>query len=334
MMNKSIRIAIKLVAGCTLIAAGVAHAQRPTDPAAGYPNKPIRIIVPFGAGTQTDVLARLIGQKLTESLGQQVIIDNRPGAGAILGTELAAKAVPDGYTIMMGGTGALAINPGLYPKLPYDPIRDFAPITKLVIVTQTLVVNPSFAAKSVKELVATAKAKPEQINYASFGAGAANHLTTEMFQTAAGIKLGNNVPFRGSGDANVAVMSGQVPMMFDSMTSVLPHVKSGKLRGLAVSTAARSPFLPELPTIAESGYPGFEFAGWTGMLAPARTPGPVLDKLERELTAALKKPDVKELFNTLAFTPAGESRDQFKRFIVSEIAKWGKAIKDSGTKIE
>lgn len=333
MMKTRASIAIKLVAGCTLIAAGVAHAQQPADPAAGYPNKPIRFIVPFGAGTQTDVLGRLIGQKLTESLGQQVIIDNRPGASAILGNELGAKATPDGYTLLMSGTGALAINPGLFPKLPYDPIRDFAPITKLVIVTQTLVVNPSFPAKSVKELVAAAKAKPEQINYASFGAGAANHLTTEMFQHAAGIRLGNNVSFRGSADANLQVMSGQVPIMFDSMTSVLPHVKSGKLRGLAVSTAARSPFLPELPTIAESGYPGFEFAGWTGILAPARTPGPVLDKLEKAIIAALQKPDVKELFNTLAFTPAGESREEFRRFMISEIAKWGKAVKDSGTKI-
>ena len=332
MIKERARIAIKLAAGCTLIAAGAAHAQQ--DPAGEYPNKPIRIIVPFGAGTQTDVLARLIGQKLTESLGQQVIIDNRPGASAILGNELGAKATPDGYTLLMSGTGALAINPGLFSKLPYDPIRDFAPITKLVIVTQTLVVNPSFAAKSVKELVATAKAKPEQINYASFGAGSAGHLTTEMFQSAAGIRLGNNVSFRGSADANLQVMSGQVPMMFDSMTSVLPHVKSGKLRGLAVSTAARSSFLPELPTVAESGYPGFEVAGWTGMLAPARTPGPVLDKLEREMVAVLKKPDVKELFNTLAFTPAGESRDEFKRFMISEIAKWAKAVKDSGTKID
>ncbi len=331
-MNKRAATAIKLIAGCALTAAGAAHAQQ--GAAGAYPNKPIRVIVPFGAGTQTDVLARLIGQKLTESMGQQVIIDNRPGAGAIIGNELGAKATPDGYTLLMSGTGALAINPGLYPKLPYDPIRDFAPITKLVVVTQTLVVNPSFPAKSVKELVAAAKAKPEQINYASFGAGSAGHLTTEMFQSAAGIRLGNNVSFRGSADANLQVMSGQVPMMFDSMTSVLPHVKSGKLRGLAVSTGGGSPFLPELPTVAESGYPGFEVAGWTGLLAPARTPRPVLDKLEKEMIAVLKKPDVKELFNTLAFTPAGESRDEFKRFIISEIAKWAKAVKDSGTKID
>jgi tripartite-type tricarboxylate transporter receptor subunit TctC len=308
----------------------------PIDHAAAqsYPTKPIRMIVPFGAGTQTDVLARLFGQKLTEAWGQQVIIENRPGAAAILGTDLAAKANPDGYTLTMNGTGAMAINPGLYRKLPYDPVRDFAPITKLVIVTQVLVANPSFAAKSVKEFIAIAKAKPGQLNYGSFGSGAVNHLTTEMLQSAAGIQLGNNVSFRGSADANIQVMSGELPVMFDSMTSVLPHVKSGKLRGLAVSTATRSPFLPELPTIAESGYPGFEVAGWTGVFAPASTPAAVLDKIDRELIAAAKRPEVRELFNTLAFAPAGGSREEFRRYIVSEIAKWTKAIKDSGTKID
>ena len=318
--------AFLILAGNT-VAAGLAAAQ-------SYPAKPIRMIVPFGAGTQTDVLARLIGQKLTEAWGQQVIVENRPGAGAILGTDLTAKANPDGYTLMMNGTGALAINPGLYRKLPYDSVRDFAPITKLVIVTQVLVVNPSFAAKSVKEFIAIAKAKPGQLNYGSFGSGAVNHLTTEMLQSAAGIQLGNNVAFRGSADANIQVMSGELPVMFDSMTSVLPHVKSGKLRGLAVSSAARSPFLPELPTIAESGYPGFEVAGWTGVFAPAKTPAAVLDKIDRELIAAAKRPEVREHFNQLAFTPASESRAEFQRHIAAEIAKWAKAIKDSGTKID
>jgi tripartite-type tricarboxylate transporter receptor subunit TctC len=320
---------------CAAGAALPAFAQTAsTGSGQAYPTKPIRMIVPFGPGTQSDVLARLVGQKLTESWGQQVVIENRPGAGAILGTELTAKAVPDGYTLMVGGTGALAINPGLYPKLPYDPIKDFAPITKLVIVTQTLVVNPSFAPKSVKELAALAKARPGQVNYGSFGNGSTNHLTTEMFQSAAGIKLGNNVSFRGSADSNLQVMSGELPMMFDSLTAVLPHVKSGKLRGLAVSTATRSPFLPELPTIAESGFPGFEVAGWTGVFAPAKTPEAVLDKINGELIAVLAKPDIKAHFNQLAFVPAGESREAFRRHMLSEIAKWTKAIKDSGTKID
>ncbi len=299
-----------------------------------YPTKPVRMIVAFGAGTQTDVLARLIGQKLTEAWGQQVIIENRPGAAAILGTDLAATANPDGYTLSMNGTGAMAINPGLYRKLPYDPVRDFAPITKLVVVTQVLVVNPSFAAKSVKEFIALAKARPGQLNYASFGSGAVNHLTMEMLQSAAGIQLGNNVAFRGSGDANIQVMSGALPTMFDTMTSVLPHVKSGKLRGLAVSTATRSPFLPELPTIAESGHPGFEVVGWTGVFAPAGTPTAVLDKIDRDLITAARRPEVGELFNQLAFAPAAQSREAFRSYIVAEIAKWAKAIKDSGAKID
>lgn len=319
------------VAACLLLTHGAGAAAQSGQT---YPTKPIRIIVPFGAGTQSDVLGRLIGQKLTEAWGQQVIIENRPGAGAIIGTELAAKAVPDGYTLTVNGTGALAINPGLYPKLPYDPIKDFSPVTRLVAVTQTLVVNPSFAAKTVKAMVAIAKARPGELNYGTFGAGSVNHLTTVMFQNAAGIKLGNNVSFRGSADSNIQVMSGELPMMFDSMTSVLPHMKSGKLRGLAVSTASRSPFIPELPTVAESGYPGFEVAGWTGVLAPAKTPEAILDKLNNELIAALKKPEVRELLNTLAFQPAGESREEFRRYMVAELAKWTKAVKDSGTKID
>lgn len=316
-----------LILACSTVAAVPAIAQT-------YPTKPVRMIVAFGAGTQTDVLARVIGQKLTEAWAQQVIIENRPGAAAILGTELAAKANPDGYTLTMNGTGAMAINPGLYRKLPYDPARDFAPITKLVAVTQVLVVNPSFAAKSVKEFIAMAKSKPGQLNYASFGSGAVNHLTMEMFQSTAGIRLGNNVAFRGSGDANTQVMSGELPMMFDTMTSVLPHVKSGRLRGLAVSTATRSPFLPELPTITESGYPGFEVVGWTGVFAPAGTPTAVLDRVDRDLIAAAKRPEVRALFNQLAFAPAAESREAFSRYIVAETAKWAKAIKDSGAKID
>ncbi len=327
-MNTAIKTTLaSLILACSPVAAGPAAAQ-------SYPAKPIRMIVPFGAGTQTDVLARLIGQKLTEAWGQQVIIENRPGAAAILGTELAAKAAPDGYTLMMNGTGALAINPGLYAKLPYDPVRDFAPITKLVIVTQTLVVHPSLPAKSVQEFIAIAKARPGQLNYASFGNGTVNHLTTEMLQSAAGIRLGNNVAFRGSADANIQVMSGELPAMFDSMTSVLPHVKSGRLRGLAVSSAARSPFLPALPTIAESGYAGFAVAGWSGVFAPAKTPDAVLDKIDRELIAVLKRAEIKEHFNQLAFVPASESREEFRRHMVAETAKWAKAIKDSGTKID
>lgn len=316
-----------IVLACGTVAIAPAIAQT-------YPTKPVRMIVPFGTGTQTDVLARVIGQKLTEAWGQQVITENRPGAAAILGTDLAAKSNPDGYTLTMNGTGAMAINPGLYRKLPYDPVRDFAPITRLVLVTQVLVVNPSFAAKSLKEFITIAQAKPGQLNYASFGSGAVNHLTMAMLQSAAGIQLGNNVAFRGSGDANIQVMSGEVPTMFDTMTSVLPHVKSGKLRGLAVSTATRSQFLPDVPSIAESGYPGFEVFGWTGVFAPAGTPNAILERIDRELLAAVKRTEVRELFNQLAFAPATESREAFRRYIIAEVGKWAKAVKDSGAKVD
>jgi tripartite-type tricarboxylate transporter receptor subunit TctC len=211
-----------------------------------FPNKPIRIIAQFGPGTSTDILARLIGQKLTEAWGQQVVVDNRPGAGAIIGTDLGAKAKPDGYTLTMAVSSAFGINPGLYRKLPYDAVKDFAPITNLATVAQTLVVNPSFAAKSVKDLVAQAKAKPAQLNYASLGAGSTSHLTMELFRATTGIQL-NHVPYKGSAEAHTQILGGQIPFMFDAMPAVLGHIKGGKLRGLAVSTRSRSTFLPELP---------------------------------------------------------------------------------------
>lgn len=298
-----------------------------------YPARPIRIIAQFTPGTSTDILARVIGQKLTEAWGQQVVVDNRPGAGGIVGTEIGARAAPDGYTLTMGVSSAFGINPSLYSKLPYDAIRDFAPITNIALTPQTLVANPSFAAKSVKELVAAAKAKPGQINFASLGSGSTSHLTMEMFMAAAGIKL-NHIPFKGSPAAHAEVLGGQVPVMFDAIPAVLPHIKSGKLRGLGIGTLVRSPYLPEVPTIAESGYPGFEAVGWIGIVAPAKTPEAILDKLNHEIVRMLQAPDVKERLAALAFTPVGNTRKEFAAFIESEIAKWGKAVKDSGAKAE
>ena len=298
-----------------------------------YPSKPIRIIAQFQPGTSTDILARVIAQKLTESWGQQVVVDNRPGAGAIVGTELGARAAPDGYTLTMGVSSAFGINPTLYAKLPYDAVRDFAPITNIALTPQTLVTSPSFTAKSVKELVAMAKAKPGGINYASLGSGSTSHLTMEMFRSAAAIQL-SHVPYKGSPAAHAEVMGGQVPIMFDAIPAVLPHVKSGKLRGLGIGTLTRSPFLPDLPTIAEAGYPGFEAVGWIGIVAPAKTPGAVLDKLNAEIVRLLAAPDVKQRLDALAFTPVGGTRAEFAAFMKSEIAKWGKAVKESGAKAE
>ncbi len=301
--------------------------------AQNYPSRPIRIIVQFGPGTSTDILARLVGQRLTETFGQQVVVDNRPGAGAIIGTEIGARANPDGYTLTMAVSSAFGINPGLYPKLPYDAVRDFAPITNLATVSQTLVVNPAIAARTVKDLVAQAKAKPGQTGFASLGIGSTSHLTMEMFRSTAGMQL-NHVPFKGSADAHTQIMGGQIPMMFDAMPAVLPHVKSGRLRALAVSTRTRSPFLPDLPTVAEAALPGFEAVGWIGIAAPAKTPGPVLDLLHREIVATIGRPDVKERLAQLAFTPVGDTRAEFGRFIQAEIAKWTRVVKDSGAKAE
>ncbi|MGH8616234.1 MAG: Bug family tripartite tricarboxylate transporter substrate binding protein [Burkholderiales bacterium] len=298
-----------------------------------YPTKPIRIIVQFTPGSSTDIMARLVGQKMGEQWKQQVIIDNRPGAGGVVGTEVARNATPDGYTLVMAVSSAFGINPTLYAKLPYDAVRDFAPISNLGLTPQVLVVSPATPYKTVKEFVAAAKEKPGQISYASLGAGSTSHLSTEMFASAAGIKL-NHVPFKGSAEANTAVIGGQIPAMFDAIPAVRPHILSGRLRGLGIATLARSPYLPDLPTIAESGYPKFEAVGWIGIAAPAGTPPAILDKLNAEMVRILNQADVKERLAALAFTPVPGTRAEFAAYIKSEIAKWGQAVKDSGAKAE
>jgi len=320
--------AVRLATCCAIVATAM-----PVAVAQNYPNRPVRIIAQFTPGTSTDILARVIGQKLTETWGQQVVVDNRPGAGGVVGTEIGAKAAPDGYTLTMAVSSAFGINPSLYAKLPYDAIRDFAPITNIALTPQTLVTNPSFAAKSVKELVALAKGKPGQVNYASLGSGSTSHLTMEMFRSAAGIQL-NHIPYKGSPAAHAELFSGQIPIMFDAIPAVLPHVRSGRLRGLGIGAAKRSPFLPDVPTIAESGYPEFEAVGWIGIAAPARTPAPVLDQLNAEVVRIINTPEMKARLATLAFTPVGDTREQFARFIQSEIAKWGRAVRESGAKAE
>jgi tripartite-type tricarboxylate transporter receptor subunit TctC len=298
-----------------------------------YPSRPIRIIVQFTPGTSTDILARLIAGKLAEAWGQPVIVDNRPGAGAIVGTEIGAKAAPDGHTLTMAVSSAFGINPTLHAKLPYDALRDFAPITNLALTPQTLVASPAFAAKSVQELVALAKSKPGALPYASLGVGSTSHLTMEMFRSAAAIEL-NHVPFKGSPAAHAELFSGRIPVMFDAIPAVLPHAKAGKLRALGIGSSRRSPFLPEVPTIAESGYPGFEAVGWIGIAAPAKTPARILDQLHAEIVRILNSPETQERLAALAFTPVGDTREQFARFIRSEIERWGKAVRASGAKAE
>ena len=301
--------------------------------AQNYPARPIRIIAQFQPGTSTDILARVIGAKLAEAWGQQVVVDNRAGAGGLVGTELGAKAAADGYTLTMAVSSGFGINPTLYAKLPYDVLRDFAPITNIALTPQTLVANLGFGAKSVKEFVALAKSRPGQINYASLGAGSTSHLTMEMFRSAAGIRLAH-IPYKGSPAAHGELFAGQIPVMFDAIPAVLPHVKSGRLRGLGIGSARRSTFLPEVPTIAESGFPGFEAVGWIGIAAPAKTPAAILDRLNGEVRRIINTPEMKERLATLAFTPVGDSREEFARFIKTEIARWGKAVRESGAKAE
>jgi tripartite-type tricarboxylate transporter receptor subunit TctC len=304
-------------------------AQAQTD----YPSKPIRIIVQFTPGTSTDIIGRLIGQKLTEAWGQPVVVDNRPGAGAVIGTEAAAKAAPDGYTLVMAVSSAFGINPGLVPNLPYDVMRDFALITNVVLTPQTLLVPAASPVKSVKELVAAAKAKPGELNYGSLGSGSTSHLTMELFRATAGIQL-THVPYKGSPPAYTDLFSGNIQLMFDAVPAVIPHAKSGKLRALAVGSSVRSPFLPDVPTVAESGYPGFEAVGWIGLAAPAKTPDAILNKLNAEVVKILATQDTKDRLAGLGVTPVGDTRAQFTAFVRSEIAKWGKLIKDANVKAD
>jgi tripartite-type tricarboxylate transporter receptor subunit TctC len=298
-----------------------------------YPSKPIRIIVQFTPGTSTDIIGRLVAQKLTEAWGQPVVVDNRPGAGAIIGTEAAAKAPADGYTLVMAVSSAFGINPGLVPNLPYDVMRDFSLITNVVLTPQTLLVPAASPIKSIKELVAAAKAKPGALNYGSLGSGSTSHLTMELFRSTTGIQL-THVPYKGSPPAYTDLFSGNLQLMFDAVPAVIPHAKSGKLRALAVGSSSRSPFLPEVPTVAESGYPGFEAVGWIGLAAPVKTPDAVLNKINAEVVKILATADMKERLAGLGVTPVGDTREQFTAFVRSEIAKWGKLIRDAGIKAD
>ena len=298
-----------------------------------YPTKPIRFIVPFAPGGSTDTLARTLGQKLSASLGQQVVVDNRAGANGNIGMEIVARAAPDGYTIVLGYIANLAIGPGLYAKLPFDPVRDYAPITQLASSPNILAVHPSLPVTSFKELIAHAKAHPGKLNYASASVASIGHLTGELLNHAAGIAL-VHVPYKGSGQAVIDLLAGQVPMMFSGMSSVMPHIKAGKLRPLAVTGAQRSPAASAVPTIAESGFPGFEATAWYGVLAPARTPKPIVDRLHGDIVRALALPDVKERLNNVGFDLIGGTPEAFGAYIKTEIEKWTKVVRAAKIRAE
>jgi tripartite-type tricarboxylate transporter receptor subunit TctC len=297
--------------------------------AAGWPNRPVRIIVAFPPGQATDQAARALAQRLSETMGQQFVVENRPGAASIIGSEAAARAPNDGYTLFMGSSGSLAVNPGMYAKLPYDPIRDFVPIGLALKVPFFLVVNPSVPARSVAELVAYLKANPGKVNFGTAGNGASNHLSAEYFRSVAGVDM-VHVPYKGSPPAVTDLLGGQISVMFETGPLTVPHVKTGKLRALAVASAQRSSALPELVTIAESGYPGFEAVGWAGLLAPAGTPREIVTRINAEMVRSLAMPELKERFVAMGAELVSSTPEEFDAYIRSETAKWGKVIKDVG----
>jgi tripartite-type tricarboxylate transporter receptor subunit TctC len=302
-------------------------------PAQTYPIRPIRWVVTYPPGGPTDVVARAIGAKLTEAWGQQIVIDNRAGAGGVIGTDIAAKAVPDGYTLLFGTSAGLTINPALNSKLPYDAVKDFAPVSLLVLNPQILVVHPAVPVNSVKELVALAKARPGQLNYASVGLGSPNHMGMELLKALTGIDI-VHVPYKGTGPAITDLLGGQVQVMFNSMPSVIPLVASGKLKGLAVGSVQRSPAVPDIPTVAEAGVPGFENVTWYGMFAPAKTPHDIIVKLNKQVVQILASPEMAQRLASQGAEPRSSTPEELTKFMRVESERWKKVIKTAGIKVE
>jgi tripartite-type tricarboxylate transporter receptor subunit TctC len=301
--------------------------------AQNYPNKTIRFIMPYPVGGSIDIAGRMVMQKLAENLGQQVVVDNRTGAGGIVGTEMAAHSAADGYTLVMGGNGTLALSPHLQRNLPYDPVRDFAPVTQLVIIPYVLVVNPAFKPNSIAELIALARSRPGEINYASGGNGSAPHLAAELFKRMADVRL-LHVPYKGSTPGINDVISGQVQLTFTGIPSVLSQIKSGRLRPLAVTSAKRAAALPNVPTIGESGVPGYEVSPWFGVLVPARTPPALVTRLNSEIVKVLQSPAIRERFAAEGVEPVGNTPAQFAAYIRLELVKWGKVLEDAGIRAD
>jgi len=323
-MKTILPAAVLLVAAAAI--AGPAAAQQ-------YPARPIRMIIGFPPGGGTDIIGRIVGQRLSEVLGQQILPDNRGGASGQIAAELTAKASPDGYTVMMAHIAAISILPTLISKLPYDPQRDFAPITLVAIGPNLLVVHPSVPARSVKELVALAKARPGQLHYASPGAGTVQHLAAELFKLQARVDM-LHVPYKGSGQSIVDLIAGQVHLNFDSVPPVLPHVRTGRLRALAVTSEKRFSILPDIPTVTEGGVPGFDMSTWWGLVAPAAVSKDIIARLQNETVKLLRQPDVKERIAFAGADTVGNTAEEFGVFIRSEAAKYARIVKDANIKID
>ena len=294
-----------------------------------YPTKPIRIVVPFAPGGPTDIVARTVGQQLTLAFNQPVVVDNRAGAGGVVGADLAAKSAADGYTLLLCSTGAMAINPGLLASMPYDPVRDLAPITLVVTIPYLLLVNPSFSAQSVKEVLALARAKPGQLNYGSAGTGTTSHLAMELFRSMANIQV-THVPYKGSALAATDLVGGQLQLLFDAPPSSLPFVRSGKVKAIGISTLKRTPLLPDMSTINEAGLPGYEVLTWSGICAPSRTPKAVIARLNEAIVKGVTSRETRERFAALGADVVANSSEDYGKFIVSELQKWSRVIKDAG----
>jgi len=328
-------ISARFMAAILIMAAHAAATTASAQNAPGksnYPNRAIRILLPFPPGGGSDIVARKIGQKMTERWGQQVVVDNRPGAGGNIAAEAAANAAPDGYTLFVAASAQLAVNPAVYPKLPFDPAKSFAPISLVGSVPNMLVTNPSLPVHSLKEFIAFAKARPGQLNYATAGSGSTAHLSVELLKLETGINL-VHVPYRGATPALTDVISGQVPLMMSGIPSVLGHVKAGKLRALGITALKRSQVAPEIPAFAET-IPKFEAIVWYGMLAPAGTPADIVDKLNEEVLNILRMNDAKEIFAAQGIEIIGSSPAEFAAYIKSELAKWAVVVKKSGTKAD
>jgi len=304
-----------------LLALAVALASAGAARADDYPSHPIRLVVPYAAGGGADSVARVIAKRVGETIGQPIVIENRGGAGSIIGTELVNKSAPDGYTLLMGQSGPISINPAVYKSLPYDPLKDFAPVAMTTSYPYIMVVSPALGVKTLGEFVALAKSKPGELNYGTTGVGAANHLVTELFDGKAGIRM-THIPYRGTALAVTDLLAGHVQVVFADPISALPHINAGTLRALAVTSKERSPVAPDVPTISESGYPGFDAIAWHGILAPANTPPAIIEKLNAEIVAALKDPETKALLEKQAMQTVGNSPEAFASFIRQDIAVW------------
>ena len=316
------------IAACAALASFGAHAQT-----GNWPVKPVRFIVPFTPGGGNDTIARLVGQKLTAAIGQQVVIDNRAGAGGTIGAEAAARSAPDGYTMFLAGVATHGINPNLRAKLPYDPVKDFEPVSLIASAPLIIVVHPSLPVRTVKDLIALAKSKPGAVTYASNGAGGSSHMAVELFDMMTGTKM-LHVPYKGLSPALTDLISGQVQVMFSSAVAMLPQVKAGRLRAVALTGATRSPALPNLPTVAESGVAGYETGSWYGVVMPANTPRPIVQRLATEVSGIARSAEVKERLIEDAAIPVGSTPEEFGAFIRRELARWGKVVKQGKITVE